>query len=612
MTLITFQDGKPVLRDGKVGVGEACCCGGCHRCIRDGEWDCQYTTRESCEECEYACLERLQTECNGECPEGATPATITPSLEVHGSSPQQYATGSLTVGCGVILSAAVTFSEPSFASVAKTAPTLTLPGNATGTVSTQPQGDGTYAVSEVTVTDGGSGYADGEFLIFDTAADDVTVFSATAIARVAYTEPQNATVSVSSTGGSGAVFSLAWQLMPTPPQSQPNVTHYRPIITITDGGTGYADYDQIFISFSSPEDGGEAEYVYIDADIVGPNGEIEQIYMDPTDGGLYYGAATDALESVELGQGGSYYGVDKNAPPIVSAATVTVTNGGGGTGADITANIDTDPDSPTFGQVTSFTVTDGGSGYVSLCERTRRVTDCAECPERVSPEFSSCATDSESGPCGDWQGGFSDCDPPCCDSCLVRPNPPWPPSPTRTCVPTLNVEENTSDYIKTSSVSGPPWDVLYGPVPWSEEWLAEYGACTLVWVEDYVEQTNATGTYCADWTFQQIHPDLIGTYVPPAGCYLLGTNLWCATYTRRFWFRMRLFLVDCRGRTMREVTDEALTAPVERTGCVVPSKYECSGGLCGNVPLCDVSTGNYCLGANPGFLNAQPTLECGE
>lgn len=28
MTLITFQDGKPVMRDGKVGTEQDCCCGG--------------------------------------------------------------------------------------------------------------------------------------------------------------------------------------------------------------------------------------------------------------------------------------------------------------------------------------------------------------------------------------------------------------------------------------------------------------------------------------------------------------------------------------------------------------------------------------------------------
>ena len=37
MTLITFQDGKPVLRGGKVGTEQACCCGsaGCNCCEDD-------------------------------------------------------------------------------------------------------------------------------------------------------------------------------------------------------------------------------------------------------------------------------------------------------------------------------------------------------------------------------------------------------------------------------------------------------------------------------------------------------------------------------------------------------------------------------------------------
>lgn len=36
MTLITFQDGKPVLRDGKVGTEQACCCGECGCALREG------------------------------------------------------------------------------------------------------------------------------------------------------------------------------------------------------------------------------------------------------------------------------------------------------------------------------------------------------------------------------------------------------------------------------------------------------------------------------------------------------------------------------------------------------------------------------------------------
>ena len=62
MTLITFQNGKPVMRDGAVGTEQACCCGKCGRCIIDGEWDCRYTTKAQCEECTttYYC-ENLET-----------------------------------------------------------------------------------------------------------------------------------------------------------------------------------------------------------------------------------------------------------------------------------------------------------------------------------------------------------------------------------------------------------------------------------------------------------------------------------------------------------------------------------------------------------------------
>lgn len=297
--------------------------------------------------------------------------------------------------------------------IGRAAPTLTLPGNATGTVSTQFTGDA-YSVSAVTVTDGGSGYADGEFLIFDKAADDVTVFNATAIARVAYTEPQNATVSVSSTGGSGAVLEPVWALTEAPEWYAPNVKVYRLAgVTVVNGGTGYADYDPISISFPSAADGAQLAFDFLDADIVGPNGEIQQVYIEPADGGQWRGARTDALESVWLGQGGSYYKDDPDArevfvtyggvyyredqdsklvavtdggayyredaslPPYIATVTVNINQGyntpSDGDGAVITATVEDDPQSPDFGKITGLTVDDGGDGYLGWVWETN---DC--------------------------------------------------------------------------------------------------------------------------------------------------------------------------------------------------------------------------------------------
>lgn len=73
MTLITWNDGGPLFKDGKVASEEGCCCGGkCGRCIIDGEWDCRYTTREQCEQCDTTVIcqnletveERIVSDCS--------------------------------------------------------------------------------------------------------------------------------------------------------------------------------------------------------------------------------------------------------------------------------------------------------------------------------------------------------------------------------------------------------------------------------------------------------------------------------------------------------------------------------------------------------------------
>jgi hypothetical protein len=69
MTLITLQDGKIVLRDGKVGTEQACCCGGC--CIVDGNIEFGYATQQECEQCDVTrtCEEYSEPTPEG-CPDG--------------------------------------------------------------------------------------------------------------------------------------------------------------------------------------------------------------------------------------------------------------------------------------------------------------------------------------------------------------------------------------------------------------------------------------------------------------------------------------------------------------------------------------------------------------
>lgn len=79
MTLITLQDGKPVMRDGKVGTEQECCCGNCQICCCGNEASTggDQTTSAGCEECYRECVETtypnpVEPDENGDCQAGYT------------------------------------------------------------------------------------------------------------------------------------------------------------------------------------------------------------------------------------------------------------------------------------------------------------------------------------------------------------------------------------------------------------------------------------------------------------------------------------------------------------------------------------------------------------
>jgi hypothetical protein len=270
-----------------------------------------------------------------------------------------------------------------------------------------------------------------------------------------------------------------------------------------------------------------------------------------------------AILSITVTDGGAYYREDATADPYVATPAINI-NGGYGSGAVIVPTIDTDTSSPTFGKITSLDVTDGGSGYLAQCARIRSASSCEDCPPLDAPEYSQCDEVSAVGPCGTWQQ--IECDEsPCCESCLPE------------CVPTLNVVDSSGGYLKQSYIVSQPNRAFWGYETYNEGWLANNAGCTLLWVQDSVSQSNATGTFCA------LHP-------------VTGQP----QYSIRSWVRFRLFLIDCRTGSLRDVTDEALAAPYGGTVCLVPSWQ--------NLPLCDPL--NPCSGDNPGFLNDNPTLVC--
>lgn len=62
MTLITFQDGKVVMRDGKVGTEQACCCQQCECRVTTGSqyYDTNYYAWDQC--CRYLLVEKVNAD----------------------------------------------------------------------------------------------------------------------------------------------------------------------------------------------------------------------------------------------------------------------------------------------------------------------------------------------------------------------------------------------------------------------------------------------------------------------------------------------------------------------------------------------------------------------
>jgi hypothetical protein len=168
------------------------------------------------------------------------------------------------------------------------------------------------AISAITVTNGGSGYA--------------------TLARV---EP---TITADGSGGTGADITVTLA-----EEADFCGLPYWTItgLTVVDGGSGYTD-------------GGEVVFTL-------GGGEIEEF-------SAYATVAADedgAITGLFLLWGGSYYGEDPDAPALVADVTITLDQvaPSNGSGAAFTVNVDDDPDSPTFGEITSVTVDDGGDGY---------------------------------------------------------------------------------------------------------------------------------------------------------------------------------------------------------------------------------------------------------
>lgn len=278
------------------------------------------------------------------------------------------AEANVTVAGGQVSSINLTNGGEGYAReiVERTAPTITAAitggagSGATITVMLAQNGQGeqaTWAVSSVSVTNGGTGYTGSETVAFTPEAGTTTGSGAFAQVIVGRSTP---TVTASASSGAGGHLSVTlaqgfdwWS----------NLAYwYVDSVAVTNGGSGYEDGEQV--SFTVTD--GQADY-QASANISVVDGVIESVYV--ASGGSYY-KSSGVVQSVQVWDGGSYYieqgtgEVESDTPAITIASNI-------GQGASATATVDGTLGSPTFGQITSINVDHGGQGYESGVDRWR-------------------------------------------------------------------------------------------------------------------------------------------------------------------------------------------------------------------------------------------------
>lgn len=235
----------------------------------------------------------------------------------------------------------------------------------------------TWTPVSATVDSVGSGYQFGEYvdLVPKTAADQSAIGYPLGYAQI---ETLVSEPTVSLSGGSGAGADLPVTL--TSNGGSPE-TWGISAVTILDGGSGYVEGD--ILTIERGEDDVEQSAATVTVSGVDGSGAITGVTIDAAgeyyyesghvsavniiDGGQYY-RSTGILESVEITDGGSFYLEDEDAPAIVPDITVEVEqlSPSSGSGLEVSAIVDDDVHSPTFGQITGLTIDDGGSDYLAI------------------------------------------------------------------------------------------------------------------------------------------------------------------------------------------------------------------------------------------------------
>jgi hypothetical protein len=250
-------------------------------------------------------------------------------------------------------------------------PTLSLSGNAEADITYTDNNDGTWSIESIAVTDGGSGYVDGEAVGVTLGEDDTAESEALLYGRTNRIQPSvTVFVPFNPDGGSGAQFSATV----TPSGDAWAVSS----VSVTAAGSGYSVGDRLSGVAAYPVgqsyDLGEVTAVNQDGGITAVSASGGEFWdtggvlvsVDIGNGGRYF-KDTGTLASVNVTNGGQYYREDASEPPYVATVTVGVsqTAPSDGAGATLTATVEDDTASANFGKITGVTIDNGGTNYLA-------------------------------------------------------------------------------------------------------------------------------------------------------------------------------------------------------------------------------------------------------
>lgn len=238
-----------------------------------------------------------------------------------------------------------------------------------------------WTLDSMTITDGGTGYTYGDsFDVAGATDDDLVEGFAFGTLTTTITEPTLSLIGGSGyQAGTGTTAELSitlaslggspetWEIDGVAIDYAGSSYQVDDVFTVVKA-SGDVEVYQATVRVTSVDGSGAITGVAIDGGgaYYHETGVVESLDLTFNNGQFY--RVTGEIDSVEVYGGGRYYETDATLPALVADITIDITqqSPSDGSGASISAVVDDDPTSETFGQITGLTFANGGDGYLAV------------------------------------------------------------------------------------------------------------------------------------------------------------------------------------------------------------------------------------------------------